>query len=134
MTIGVLKEPTPETRVSLLPEHLATLKKWNVNVCIESNAGASAFANDDKYAEAGATIKSRAEVLQSSDIILAINTPSQSEIANLQSKILLGVYQPLFNAQLMKEWASKNITVFSMDMLPRTTRAQSMVVLLQMKE
>jgi NAD(P) transhydrogenase subunit alpha len=129
MTIGVLKEPSPETRVSLLPEHLATLKKWNVNVCIETNAGATAFANDDKYTEAGATVKSRAEVLQSSDIILSINTPQQSEIANLKSKIVLGVYQPLFTAQLMKEWAAKGATVFSMDMLPRTTRAQSMDIL-----
>jgi NAD(P) transhydrogenase subunit alpha len=129
MTIGVLKEPSPETRVSLLPEHLATLKKWNVNVCIESNAGATAFANDDKYAEAGATVLPRAEVLQSSDIILTINTPQQSEIGNLKSKIILGVYQPLFNAQLMKDWAAKGLTVFSMDMLPRTTRAQSMDIL-----
>jgi len=129
MTIGVLKEPSPETRVSLLPEHLATLKKWNVNVCVESNAGATAFANDDKYIEAGATVKSRAEVLQTSDIILSINTLSQSEIENLKSKIVLGVYQPLFNAQQMKDWAAKGVTVFSMDMLPRTTRAQSMDIL-----
>jgi NAD(P) transhydrogenase subunit alpha len=129
MTIGVLKEPSPETRVSLLPEHLATLKKWNVNVCIETNAGSTAFANNDKYAEAGAAIKSRTEILQSSDIVLSINTPEQSEIDNLKSKILLGVYQPLFNAPLMKDWATKNLTVFSMDMLPRTTRAQSMDIL-----
>jgi len=129
MTIGVLKEPTPETRVSLLPEHLATLKKWNVNVCIESNAGATAFANDDKYAEAGASIRSRTEVLQNSDIILSLNTLNQSEIDNLKSKIVLGVYQPLFNAQVMKDWAAKGVTVFSMDMLPRTTRAQSMDIL-----
>jgi len=129
MTIGVLKEPTPETRVSLLPEHVATLKKWNVTVCIESNAGATAFAKDDKYAEAGASIKSRTEVLQNSDIVLSINTPEKSEIGNLQSKIVLGVFQPLFNAQLMKDWAASNITVFSMDMLPRTTRAQSMDIL-----
>ena len=129
MIIGVLKEPSPETRVSLLPEHLATLKKWNVNVCVESNAGATAFANDDKYIEAGATVKSRAEVLQTSDIILSINTLSQSEIENLKSKIVLGVYQPLFNAQQMKDWAAKGVTVFSMDMLPRTTRAQSMDIL-----
>ncbi|MGC4103197.1 Re/Si-specific NAD(P)(+) transhydrogenase subunit alpha [Ferruginibacter sp.] len=129
MTIGVLREPTPETRVSLLPEHLATLKKWNVNVCIESGAGATAFANDDKYIEAGATVKSRLEVLQTSDLILSINTPAQSEIDNLQSKIILGVFQPLFNATVIKDWAEKNITVFSMDMLPRTTRAQSMDIL-----
>jgi H+-translocating NAD(P) transhydrogenase subunit alpha len=129
MTIGVLKEPSPETRVSLLPEHIATLKKWKVNVCVETNAGITAFANDDKYAEAGATIQSRHDILHTSDILLSINTPQQSEIINLQSKIVLGVYQPLFNASLMKDWAAKGLTVFSMDMLPRTTRAQSMDVL-----
>jgi H+-translocating NAD(P) transhydrogenase subunit alpha len=129
MTIGVLKEPSPETRVSLLPEHITTLKKWNVNVCIETNAGITAFANDDKYTEAGAIIKSRHDILHSSDILLSINTPQQSEITNLQSKIVLGVYQPLFNALVMKDWAAKGLTVFSMDMLPRTTRAQSMDVL-----
>jgi NAD(P) transhydrogenase subunit alpha len=129
MIIGVLKEPSPETRVSLLPEHVTILKKWNVEVCCETNAGATAFANDEKYAEAGATIKSRSEVLQSSDLLLSINTPQQSEISNLKSKIILGVYQPLFNAGLMKELAETGLTVFSMDMLPRTTRAQSMDIL-----
>ncbi len=129
MTIGVLKEPSPETRVSLLPEHIATLKKWNVNVCIEANAGITAFANDDKYVEAGAIIKLRHDILHSSDILLSINAVDKSEIENLQSKIILGVYQPLFNAAVMKDWAAKGLTIFSMDMLPRTTRAQSMDVL-----
>ena len=129
MTIGVLKEPSPETRVSLLPEHIIILKKWNVDVLVETTAGATAFANDDKYTEAGASINSRNEVLQSCDFILSINSPGQSEIDNLKSKILLGVYQPLFNAGLMKELAGKGLTVFSMDMLPRTTRAQSMDIL-----
>ncbi len=136
MIIGVLKEPSPETRVSLLPEHVIILKKWNVDVCVENNAGLTAFANDEKYSEAGATIKSRIEILQSSDFILSINTPQQSEIDILKparpaggSKIILGVFQPLFNAVLMKELAAKGLTVFSMDMLPRTTRAQSMDIL-----
>jgi H+-translocating NAD(P) transhydrogenase subunit alpha len=129
MIIGVLKELSPETRVSLLPEHVAILKKWNVDVCVENNAGVTAFANDEKYAEAGATIKSRSEVLQNSDFIVSINALPQSEINNLKSKIILGVFQPLFNAGLMKELAAKGLTVFSMDMLPRTTRAQSMDIL-----
>ncbi len=129
MIIGVLKEPSPETRVSLLPEHLATLKKWNVSACIESGAGDKAIAADDKYAEAGAKICSRAEVLQTADIILSINIVPQSEIENLKSKILLGNYQPLFNGALINNWAAKGLTIFSMDMLPRTTRAQSMDIL-----
>ncbi len=129
MIIGVLKEPSPETRVSLLPEHILILKKWNVEVCVETNAGVTAFASDEKYTEAGGTIKSRAEVLQTSDFILSINIPSTTEIEILKSKSILGVYQPLFNAGMMKTFAEKGLTLFSMDMLPRTTRAQSMDIL-----
>ncbi|MBP6430726.1 MAG: Re/Si-specific NAD(P)(+) transhydrogenase subunit alpha [Ferruginibacter sp.] len=129
MIVGVLKEQSSETRVSLLPEHIATLKKWNVDVCVETNAGVNAFANDDKYVAAGASIKSREEILQASDIILTIQPIENQQIANLKSKIVLGIYLPLFNYGLMKDCASNNITVFSMDMLPRTTRAQSMDVL-----
>jgi H+-translocating NAD(P) transhydrogenase subunit alpha len=127
MIIGVLKEPSPETRVSLLPEHIASLKKWNVDVLVESGAGNSAFAADKKYEEAGAAISTKEKIFEIADIVLSINQP---DAFNLQpSTILLGVYQPLFNPGTIKEWADKNYTVFSMDMLPRTTRAQSMDVL-----
>jgi NAD(P) transhydrogenase subunit alpha len=136
MIIGVLKEPSPETRVSLLPEHLATLKKLNVDIVVETNAGLTAFANNEKYAEAGAKVVSREEVIQIAEIILSINPPEKFEISNLpdgrqgfKSKILLGNYQALFNADIMKDWSEKEITVFSIDMIPRTTRAQSMDVL-----
>jgi len=129
MTIGVLKEPIPETRVSILPEHLAILKKLNTNVLLENNAGKNAFASDKKYIEAGAEIVSKDEVLQSSEIILSINIPDLSDIKNLQSKILLGNYQPLYNYATMQNFAENKITVFSIDMIPRTTRAQSMDVL-----
>lgn len=129
MIIGLLKESSPETRVSLLPEHIAILKKWNVEVLVENNAGVCAFAADEKYSAAGASLRSRTEVLQGSDLILSINPIDKSEINGLKSKIILGVYQPLFNTGLMKDLAANGITVFSMDMLPRTTRAQSMDVL-----
>jgi len=129
MIIGVLKEPYPETRVSLLPEHLATLKKWNVNAVVESNAGISAFAGNEKYIEAGAKIMSREEVLQTADIILSINIPDNFQTPDFKSKVILGNYQALFNAALIKEWSDKGITVFSIDMIPRTTRGQSMDVL-----
>lgn len=130
MIIGVLKEPIPETRVSLLPEHVTILKKLNVEVLLEDNAGATAFANNDKYIDAGATIASRQQVIQSSTIILSINNISEIDMLSIKAgAVVLGVYQPLFNFLLMKDWASKALTVFSMDMLPRTTRAQSMDVL-----
>ena len=130
MIIGVLKEPIPETRVSLLPEHVTLLKKWNVDVVIEENAGATAFANNDKYIDAGATVATREQVLQSSAIILSINNFTETDIVSIKNAaVALGVYQPLFNFLLMNNWAAKGLTVFSMDMLPRTTRAQSMDVL-----
>jgi NAD(P) transhydrogenase subunit alpha len=129
MTIGVLKESLPETRISLLPEHVAIFQKLNVNVLIELSAGEKAFVSDQKYVEVGSKVVSREEVLKNSDIILSINIPSSIDIDLLQSKILLGNYQPLYNYSLMQKLAEKNVTVFSIDMIPRTTRAQSMDVL-----
>jgi NAD(P) transhydrogenase subunit alpha len=129
MTIGVLKEPGKETRASLLPEHVLLLKKQLVDVMIENNAGINAFASNNQYENAGASIGSRNDVLQTSDIILSISPLSNEDIAVCKGKILFGFYQPLFNAQQTKFLAEKNFTVFSIDMLPRTTRAQSMDVL-----
>lgn len=129
MTIGLLKEPAHETRVSLLAEAIAILSKKNITVLVESGAGENAFCSNDEYEKAGAQIKSRNEVLASSDIILSINQPAQSEIANLNSKIIIGVYQPLSHVELIKQWAAAKLTSFSLDMLPRTTRAQAMDVL-----
>jgi len=130
MKIGVLKESSPETRVSLLPEHITTLKKWNTEVLIEKGAGATAFAADEKYIDAGAVAADRKELLQSADIILSINPPGPEDIVFLKTgSVLLGIYQPLYQFDLIKSWAEKGYTIFSMDMLPRTTRAQSMDVL-----
>lgn len=129
MIIGLLKEPSPETRVSLLPEHISFLKKWHVDVLVEKTAGEKAFATDEKYMEAGATLVSREDVLQKADIVLSINLLSPVDINNFKAKVLLGLFQALYNVALMNEWAGKGFTIFSMDMLPRTTRAQSMDVL-----
>ena len=129
MTIGLLKEPVYETRVSLLAEAVATLTKKGITVIVENGAGEKAFCSNTDYEKAEAQIKNRNEVLSSSDIVLSIHQPEQSEISNLKSKIIIGVYQPLFHADVMKQWATANITSFSLDMLPRTTRAQAMDVL-----
>lgn len=129
MTIGLLKEPAHETRVSLLAEAVASLTKKGITVLVEEDAGTAAFCSDQEYEKAGAQIKARAEVLSASDIILTIHPPSSSEINGLKSKVLIGVYQPLFNVDAMKEWAASGLTTFSLDMLPRTTRAQAMDVL-----
>lgn len=127
MTIGILKEPHGENRVSALPDIVANFITLKTKVIVEIGAGLNAFANDDAYKHAGATVMSRNDVMQQADIILSIHQPTENSCK--AGTVLLGVYQPLFYFQQMKDWASKGYTVFSMDTIPRTTRAQSMDVL-----
>ncbi|MDP3392687.1 NAD(P) transhydrogenase subunit alpha [Sediminibacterium sp.] len=130
MIIGILKEPAGENRVAMLPEQLAALVKQGIQVMVEDDAGAKAFANNESYIAAGATITNRDALLTAANILLSYWSISQEELAKTQKgTILVGVFQPLFNFQLMKEWAKNGFTVFSLDMIPRTTRAQSMDVL-----
>ena len=129
MTIGVLKEPSHETRVSLLAEAAATLTKKGITVWVEKGAGEKAFSDDASYEKAGALVKSREDVLSAAQVLLSIHPLQSSDITRLSAAVLIGVYQPLYNTELMKEWAAKNLTVFSLDMLPRTTRAQAMDIL-----
>lgn len=112
-----------------MAESVVALTKKNITVTVESGAGEKAFCSDTEYEKAGAQIKTRQEVLDSSDIILAIHPLAPSQIINHKSQILVGVYQPLFNKEVMQQLAEKGVTIFSMDMLPRTTRAQAMDVL-----
>jgi NAD(P) transhydrogenase subunit alpha len=125
MQIGILKEPAGEHRVSQLPEGVAALKALSVSVLVERGAGSGSYAADADYEKAGATVLSRTEVLQQADLLLSIQVPTDVPTG----KMILGVYQPLSNAQQAQTWASMGNTVFSMDVIPRTTRAQSMDVL-----
>lgn len=129
MTIGVLREPYPETRVSIMPEHLSTLKKWNVAVMVEQNAGSASFASDENYLEQGASVEGRNWILEAADVVLAINAISPADTNQLGAGILLGFYQPLYNQPFVEDCVAKKLTVFSIDMIPRTTRAQGMDVL-----
>ncbi|MES1217722.1 MAG: NAD(P) transhydrogenase subunit alpha, partial [Bacteroidota bacterium] len=129
MTIGILKEPVHETRVSLLADAVATLTKKNITVLVEDGAGAKAFNSNAEYEKAGAQIKTAQEIYSSSDIVLSIHRPDLSAFGQHPSIILIGFYQPLYRIELMKEWAAKGVTSFSLYMLPRTTRAQAMDVL-----
>jgi len=130
MIAGILKEPKGENRVSLLPEQAEALLKKNVTVWVESGAGASAFAADEAYQSRSVLIKDRKEILQQADLLFSINTIPPEEIALLKTvAVLVGIFQPLYSFQTMEAWAAKGITTFSMDTIPRTTRAQSMDVL-----
>ena len=126
MTIGVLQEAAPETRVSLLPEHLAILKKKGITVLVQSEAGKRAFASDESYIAAGAKIVTKHEVLSQSDIILSMYLHHENE---WKDKVFVGNFQPLLRPAVMQQLAANNCSVFSLDMLPRTTRGQAMDIL-----
>ncbi|MGN6617359.1 MAG: NAD(P) transhydrogenase subunit alpha [Ilyomonas sp.] len=128
MTIGILKEPDDENRVSLLPAQAEVLIKKNIQVMVESDAGVKSFADDDAYLAVNAIVSSRLEIIQAADIILSIQPAPDIDLLK-EGTIVLGVYQPLYNFLLTETWCNKCLTVFSMDMIPRTTRAQSMDVL-----
>lgn len=116
--------------MSLVPEVVKQLTQQQVTVWVEKDAGRAAFSDDGAYAEAGASIKSRQEILQQADVLLSIRPPEESDWQSVSAgKIWIGVFQPLFNSALMEQWAGKQFTVFSLDAIPRTTRAQSMDVL-----
>lgn len=126
MKIGILKEPDFETRVSLLPEAVSILIRNGHEVFVESNAGIDAFASNDEYTNAGANITDAYLIKQECDVILSMHPNS---VMDVQSSILIGVYSPLSETSTLNIFASNRNTVFSMDMLPRTTRAQSMDIL-----
>ncbi|TDK41562.1 Re/Si-specific NAD(P)(+) transhydrogenase subunit alpha [Algoriphagus formosus] len=132
MTIGLLKEPEGENRVALLPESAKALIQLQVQIIVESGAGEKAYASDKDYEAVGASIHSRAEVLQA-DLILGIQPPSEEEQLSLKDgQVLVCLFQPLSNKELVERFLDKKITSFSMDNVPRTTRAQAMDVLSSM--
>ena len=129
MVVGVLKEPAFENRVSLLPEGVSALVKKNITVFVEEGAGDRAFSSDEQYRAAGANLQNRAGVIEAADLVLAIHPPEEALWPALAGKVLIGMYQPLYQPEQVQQWAASGCTVFSMDMLPRTSRAQTMDVL-----
>lgn len=133
MTIGILKESPGENRVALLPESVATLVKMNVTLLVESGAGLTAFASDIQYEEAGAKMESKKNVISAADLLIKIQPPTAEEVSMLkEGQSIMSVLNPYFNGPLIKELAAKKITAFSMDVVPRTTRAQAMDILSSM--
>ncbi|MCK4748822.1 MAG: NAD(P) transhydrogenase subunit alpha [Bacteroidales bacterium] len=130
MTIGVLREGGKENRVALLPEHIPSLVNKNVSVLIESDAGSSSCASNVEYVDAGAAIQTREFILENADIVLKINPPEDDQIP--AGKILVSILNPLTNTTLVKKLAGLNVTAFSLDMIPRSTRAQAVDILSSM--
>jgi NAD(P) transhydrogenase subunit alpha len=133
MTIGILKEPEGEHRVAMLPEGAANLIKLNVSILIENGAGVNARARDKAYSDLGVHLGSREQVIQGSDILLMIHPPAEADIELMrEGQVLIGLFNPLVNTALVEKLRTKKLTVFSLDSIPRISRAQSMDVLSSM--
>jgi len=130
MKIGILKEPGNENRVAMLPEGVVTLTGLKVSVLVEKDAGARAFASDDQYREAGATIASREEVIRDADALLLISGPGKETIAKMkEGQVVVGAVNPLADHAVVNDFAAAGVSLFSLDVIPRTTRAQAMDIL-----
>ena len=126
MRLGVPKEPDNETRVAIVPSSMKKLLKAGFEVLVEQGAGISANYSDDEYETAGAKIVTREEVLNCENVI-CINFPGVKGIASETN--LVCVADPFRNPDFVKQCISSNVTLMSMDMIPRRlSRAQSMDV------
>lgn len=133
MIIGLLKEPHPEKRVALLPEAIPLLKKLKIQVLFETEAGSLCWSPDSQYIEAGAEAESSESMMHKSDVLVGINIPENQKKNFFRSgQVFVGTFSPLTNHQIVKELQDKKITSFSLDAIPRTTRAQAMDVLSSM--
>ena len=133
MVIGLLKEPEFEKRVALLPEAVAVLRKLNVDVLVETNAGSKAFASDADYKLSGANIASHDKVISSADVLVKISAFTSEEVPELKpNQIIMAVLNPFQNKDLVKILSEKFITSFSLDTIPRSSRAQAMDILSSM--
>lgn len=129
LTVGVPRETYPnERRVAITPQNVALLlKKGFSRVLIERGAGEAAELLDQAYEQAGATLVDRATVWSQSNIILKVRGPQPGdEIEALQQgSTIISFLYPAQNKQLVDQLASRRVTAFAMDMVPRISRAQT---------
>jgi len=133
MTIGILKETGNENRVAILPGEAAVLKKMGIEVIVELNAGERAFAADCAYTAAGAQMHKRKDVISKATMLLAVNPPTGDAITSFrEEQIICSVLNPVENRKWLDEARLHGLTILALDLVPRTTRAQSMDILSSM--
>lgn len=141
MVVGVPTETFPgERRVSTVPTIVATLVKAGFDVLVEAGAGVQAGFPDDTYVDKGARLtESRAQVFAEADVLLQVRTlganleAGRSDLDLVRTgQTVLGLCEPLGEPVAAQELAARGVTVFSMELIPRITRAQSMDVLSSM--
>ena len=131
LIVGVPRETAPgERRVAMTPDTVKRLTASGVVVKVETGAGLASGHSDDAYETAGATIVANAAEAFNPQVVIKVQKPDADEAALLRpGTTIIALLQPMTNIDLVRDLASRDITAFSMDAIPRTTRAQSMDVL-----
>jgi len=130
--IGSVKEDlTIEKRISITPETIKKFTDLKFSILLEKNYGEHLGIADEEYKNMGANFcNSTKEVLEKSEIILKVNCPSNNEVSLIKDKsILIGQFDHISNKEMINKLIKKDIKIFSLALLPRITRAQTMDVL-----
>ena len=127
MKVGVPKETLAgERRVAIVPETARGLVKASIQVTVESGAGESAFFSDAAYIDAGAAVTDAATAF-AADAVLKVQPPTPDEVARLRERsVLISFLQPATSADAIGALAKRKVSAFSLDLVPRISRAQSM--------
>jgi NAD(P) transhydrogenase subunit alpha len=133
MKVGIPREAWPgETRVALIPAAVAPLLKAGLEVAVEEGAGTRAGFPDDMYRTQGATIVSRDDVFGTADIVLQVRATPGTPSLLRSGQTVIGFADPLGAPRAVRDVAATGATLFSMELVPRITRAQSMDALSSM--
>jgi len=130
VTIAVTSESADEPRVAVSPDTVKKFTGLGAKVRVESGAGLRSRFSDEAYRAAGAETVGRAEALAGADILLKVRRPSIDELTALKpGAIVAGMIDPFGDREALDALAATGTTVFSMEFMPRISRAQSMDVL-----
>ncbi|MGC2299183.1 MAG: NAD(P) transhydrogenase subunit alpha [Acidobacteriaceae bacterium] len=135
MILGILRENDPgETRVALLPGSLRSLVAQGLSITVEAGAGSAAGASDQAWAEAGAVFTAdRRWILENADLLPVVNVPAPADQSRLKhGAVVIGFMKPLEAPATLTEAIHRSTTLFSMELVPRIARAQSMDALSSM--
>jgi NAD(P) transhydrogenase subunit alpha len=128
MRIGVPAETRPgERRVALVPDGVGKLTKAGCEVLVQRGAGTAAYLPDALYEAAGATLVGAAAEALGADLVLKVQRPTLEEIGQLrEGAALVSFLAPVASADLLDALARRRVSAFAMELVPRTTKAQSM--------
>lgn len=133
MVIGILKESGTEKRVAMLPGEVAIIKKLGVDIMVETGAGNKAWASDTEYISAGASIAERRDLISKSSFLLCVNPPLEDKADSFsEGQVICSVVNPVDNSKWLEDARVRGLTILALDLIPRTTRAQSMDILSSM--